>query len=257
MHITDAHLKGQTTGYTRHTSGQRLHKPPSCIFVPAEKSIWLTAHFLFAVLVSLSDFRGGCSQHNLLCSGGRNGGDNWEVFWQRLLPGSPRPFSSRRCPRGQGLWDLWETDIKAVKQLSGKRGFDSRKEVKFQFLTWRVFKIIWWSFWRHFYRHFLKGHELTCFLMEGQMNHVYEYLKNALSLFCALVWVSGHLIIKTNFHISSLSRCHSWKLWICVRLCKSCDFHSGKWTSEMREMLTPCGRLQADMLLQKWQRKLQ
>ena len=69
---------------------------------------------------------GGCQLH-LLCGIRRNGGDNWEVYRQRLLPAPARPSSSRRCPRSQGLWDVRETDIKAVKRLSGARRHDNRE----------------------------------------------------------------------------------------------------------------------------------
>lgn len=58
----------------------------------------------------------GLVQPHLLCRGRGNGGHHWEIHQQRLLPESARPFGPRPCPRRQGLWDLREANIKALKR---------------------------------------------------------------------------------------------------------------------------------------------
>ena len=101
-----------TTGFSTSTDCSEIL---NCKFL-----LTVISSFVSTTLVSLPVSRRGRIQHTLLRSGGGNRGDNWEVFWQRLLSGSTFGFSTRRCPGGQGLRDMWETDIKALRLLSGK-----------------------------------------------------------------------------------------------------------------------------------------
>lgn len=98
-----------------------LHLQRSVSMSVASVSLYST------IPVSVSVSRRGCSQPNLLRSGRGNWGDNWQVFWLRLLLGPSRSFGTRHCPCSQGLWDLRETDIKALKRLSGKWRLDNRE----------------------------------------------------------------------------------------------------------------------------------
>lgn len=134
----------------------------------------------FTSFVSLSVIRGGRFQPNLLCSIRGNGGNNWEVYRQRLRPGSSSPFSSRPCPRSQGLWDEWKSDFKALKGLSGWRRCDNGKGFKFQPVTelfeWSLLSNVSLKSTGERFRTVITGNwktiELTCFQWEAQVNHV-------------------------------------------------------------------------------------
>lgn len=79
----------------------------------SQKDLFLL--ILLTLFVFLLVTRRGCSQPHLLRRVRRTWRSDWEVLRQRLLPGPSCPFSSRPCPRCQGLWVLWEADVEALK----------------------------------------------------------------------------------------------------------------------------------------------
>ncbi|XP_037346466.1 retinol dehydrogenase 11 isoform X2 [Pungitius pungitius] len=92
-----SHFRGENLTY--HMDNVYNHTKLHSIICTKELARRLEGTADWMLLLHVS--RGGCNQLNLLCSSRGNGGDNWEVLRQRLPPGPPRPFSSRRCPGGQ------------------------------------------------------------------------------------------------------------------------------------------------------------